>query len=577
MRFVHPSRPLPLWGHGVLLLGFVAVTVLVWMMPSVFLGGTPISAPTALLSARNFSATGLWVREDTLGRLLSTQAILAGGAVPSTLDGRLSTLLFSALSPWISWGAWGTWLFIPALLMGLALVPWWVAVRKEFDTRIAWVSTVILAWLPLTWHEAAHVSSYPLSYFFLYCCFASFVLLRRRWPLGAVAAAGTFFGLSVSAKDAFLVFLPFFLLAHAWVYRRSFTKVILGSALFLFCCGLMYTLPYVGDIQRYGYPVNQNLARIWPLGGEGRKQLKDGNYLHLYPDPYTYRFDRERFDADYLARLQEQSFLQQMQEAKLLVNFDVGAPGFLLWIGSGLWIFMHNIPSLFQAETVGGAFLWLFLLAGIRTLFRERRRLALCIGGLMFSSFLIINVVLHYEREHLMDFSWVFALLAALGIYSLGSTLSSAWGRRQTVLLWLMVALVSAQLIQENRLQMARAYAKSSVPWILSSAERLVDVVPLEGVIAVPYHVNTDESLALLTDRTMALFQESTVQRLLQEKALRKAWTSYGVTHAMGFSEVTSEEIRRQMPSIVIVPEVSMNDVRLPVSPMVQYLLHIVR
>lgn len=459
--------------------------------------------------------------------------------------------------------------------MALGIVAWWLFVYRVFGVRIAWIASAILALMPMYWQQALSLTNYPLAFLFLFCSFAAFVWIYHQSKLGALIVSGLFFGLSIAAKDAFLVFVPWYVIAYLWIFRRNW-KVGLGhTALFFACAGVMYLAPYAGDIRTYGYPVNQNLARVWPKMSEKTVELENASYLHLYPDPYTYYKDKERFDTEYVKQFESYPLIQKWQDAKVLISFGVGDIGFFGTLFSGFWIMFNSIPSFFQQALIGSVALWLFIIPGMVWLRREKTAMSWVALGLVITMYININLILHYEREHLMDIMWLLALLAALGVSSVSESLGRVWQLSTGKIMTIIVVVLLFQQLQANRLELAKLYAKNPVDRILATADAF-EKLPADAVVAVPLRVSEWESVRSMTDRTVILFQEETVNRLIAEKKVPVAFGEYGVTHVMGYSSGTTLGMTQAMPQVQVIAEPKVDGTP-KVTPFTQYLLHILK
>ena len=212
---MRPS-PFPLSAHVFLLFFFVAALCATYLFPTL-LAGHPHDI-SALLLARNVSATGLFVLTDALGRFLSGDGIASLG-ISSAADGRLSAVIFAQAARWIAWKNIVGWAGVSAFLTAISVVPWWFAVRRLADVRTAWIATVIFALLPLTWRQALFLENYQTAVLFLFLSIASFVHLSRHRPFAALLLSGVFFGLAVAAKDVFLIFVPWLVCGYLWEHR----------------------------------------------------------------------------------------------------------------------------------------------------------------------------------------------------------------------------------------------------------------------------------------------------------------------------------------------------------------------
>lgn len=564
-----PSLPLP--AHILLLLITVATAIFLYLFPTLLAGHPHDISP--LLLARNFAATGFFSITDALGRFLSTEGIRALG-VPSAADGRLSAVMFAQFSRWIAWGDLTGWAGVSAALAALALIPWWFAVRRLADVRTAWIATIIFALLPLTWKQALFLENYHAAVLFLFLSLVSFVSLSPRRPFAALLFSGVFFGLSAAAKDVFFIFVPWLVCGYLWEHRTQWKRALPGVLLFAAAAGGMYLLPYARDIRTLGYPVNQNLARIWP----GAQEMGNEIYLHLYPDPYTYFSDRAAFERRLLDGLSGLTPLERLQKEKILLNFGIGRQSLLRSFGNGLWLFLGAIPSFFHQATVGGVVLWLFLIPGVLTVWRRERRLAVHAIGLVASSFFVISFVLHFSREHLMDVSWVLAFFAAVGIAAVSDALARAWKKVSALRLSAAITVVVAlHLLQADRIETGRLFRASVVPRTLAVASAL-GTLPTGAAIAVPGHANPAQQYALLSNRTIALFQEETIGRLLDDGKLQEAFRLYGVTHAALYPPALGRRMRAAVPGLALVSLESIPAVHgQKPSAFLRWLLHVLR
>jgi len=372
---------------------------------------------------------------------------------------------------------------------------------------------------------------------------AAFVWLKDKRPMIAFLIAGVLFGASASAKDVFLIMIPW--IGGTFLWKRLWKE----GVVFFVATALVYLLPYISDISTLGYPVNQNIARVWP----GAEAIANETYLHLYPDPYTYYFDRVAFDVQFVEDATEKSFSDRMADEKVMLSYGLES-SVLRRIRLSMWLIVHDIPPFFQRQMAGGVFLWLFALPGIIALYKRDKSFVLWLLGLVISMYIVIRFVLLYEREHFMNIAWVYALFVGYGIAEL-STLQKRIGAG--LMTAVLVAVCALQLLQANRYEFAARYRRSTVADLRSTAETL-KALPESSVIAIDAHPSDIESLALLSDRTLVLFRESTVSR--------EAFEQYGVTHALDYE--------RETPAIDVASTAS--EVA-PPSAFTKWLIHLVR
>ncbi|MDA1292351.1 MAG: glycosyltransferase family 87 protein [bacterium] len=526
---------------------FCAGLIFVWSAPALLMGDGFGFFPH--MEARNFAETGMFSFTDTLGRILSTDLISIIG-VPSAADGRLSRVLIAWLSQWIAWGDLVLWTIAGSAVLAMGMLLWWATVLKLFGERAAWATLVITALMPVYFREAAWFDNYNLALTCLAASGAAFVWLKDKRPMIAFLIAGLLFGASISAKDVFLIMIPWIGVTFLW--KRQW----IGGTVFFVAAVAVYILPYISDISTLGYPVNQNIARVWPRA----EAIANETYLHLYPDPYTYYFNREVYDVQFISDAKDKSFSDRMADEKVMLSYGLES-SVLRRIRLSMWLIVHDIPPFFQRQTAGGVFLWLFALPGIIALYKRDRSFVMWLLGLVVSMYVVIRFVLMYEREHFMNIAWVFALFVGYGIAEL-STMQKKVG--VGLMTGVLVAVCVLQLLQANRYEFAARYRRSTVADLRGTAA-ILKALPKESIVAIDAHPSDVESLALLSNRTLVLFREFTIEDL-RDKGLRTVFDQYGVTHALDYAV--------QTPAIGISSE---NGVDAPPSAFTKWLIHFVR
>lgn len=535
-------RHWPLTVHIPFLVGFVVLIFGLWMLP-VLLAGFPYTLPGFHEQAQVFIDTGM---------------------LP-TGNGRLSTLIVWWFHSFISWQNIIGWSAVSAVALAAGLVPWWLSVRRFLGERIAWLSTVVLGLLPMYWIEALRLSGYSFALFFLFLGFAFFLALR---PLSRIAAAvvfGACFGAVLGSRDAFITFIPWFVCSYVWEERHRLLRAGTEAGVFLVVAYVVFTLPLLlnamqsqGTFMERAAVLLPSLARTVPTSG------------HLYPDNYTYTFERAAFDERLREQMQTASFLVRQQNAKMLYHYGVTKGGVITRLKNSVWLLLNVLPALFEEDTVGGPFLWLFIIPGIVVLARERRKLLLLLSGLWLSMELFLRFFFVFGRDHLMDIGWILALLAAVGIVAVAESVHVRWRRPSlSILILCIIILISAQLVTANRKQFARLYAHSEIPEMYAAAESLANV-PKDAVIAHPrkYHLFT------FSDRTNVNINSGTVDWLSEEGRLTAPFRHYGVTHIIGYDEERMRKILAVVPRVKVIP---LTKKGVAVTPFMQYLLHIVR
>lgn len=535
------NRSYPLWVHFCALFLGAGLLVMLLMLP-VWITGFP------------FDFSRLW----------GVRQLIETGKMPSG-DGRLHTLLLAFVYPWMSWSNLSGWVLVSAILFALSLMAWWWAVIRLFDKRIAWASTVIIALLPLYWLEVYYVRGYTLGMLLLFLSFVTFVWMVPYSRVLALIFSGVFFGWAIASKDAFITFLPWYVLAYLWLYRSCWKKACVGCVLFLVFTLLAYSAPALPQTLKSTEGLSERVTMLFPF--LQRSQVPSG---HFYPDRYTEDFEKEIFETQLEEDLPTMPFLERMRTQKYALRFGIGDT-VLAQLSNSVWLLLNQLPYLVHQDTAGGLFLWLFIIPGGIVLYRQRRDLFWMMTGLIVSMELLIRFILHFQRMHLMNVAWVLALVAGIGIVDVVERL---WKEKkgQQVFLVIVCFITMGQLLQTNRKQLARLYQHSDVPWILAQSKVLKNI-PEESMTAHPL----GNQPFFLADRAYIGFRPETLDRLLRDGKLRTVFTHYGVTHVMGFESDLTNRIVRAIPTIKTVPLASRADAKIQVTPWMNYLLHLVR
>ncbi|OGJ56892.1 hypothetical protein A3H90_03365 [Candidatus Peribacteria bacterium RIFCSPLOWO2_02_FULL_55_36] len=536
----HRHRPIGV--HLSFLIGFIVLIFGLWMLP-VLLAGFPYVLPGFHEEAQVFMDTGM---------------------LP-TGNGRLGTLIVWWLHTFLRWQNIIGWSAVSAAAFAAGLVPWWFSVRRLFDVQVAWLSTVVLGLLPMYWIEALRLSGYSFALFFLFLGFAFFLALRPRSRMAAIVAFGVCFGAVLGSRDAFIALLPWFVCAYVFAERRKLLRAGIDAAVFLAVAYVSFTLPlFFNALHTQGSLIERTAVLLPPFE---RTVPTPG---HLYPDDYTYEFERTAFDERLRQEMKTASFLVRQQNAKMLYHYGVTKNDVVTRLKNSVWLFLNALPALFMEDTVGGPFLWLFIIPGIAVLAAERRKFLAFLMGLWLSMEFLLRFFFVFGRDHLMDVGWILALLAAVGIVVVAESVHARWRRSSLIVLTLgIVILMSAQLVTANRKQFARLYAHSEVPEMYA-AEEVLAHLPKGAVVAHPrkHHLFT------FSDCTHVSINRGTVDWLSEEGRLAAPFRHYGVTHIIGYDEEQTRKILAAVPRVKILPLVERG---VPLTPLTKYLLHVVR
>ncbi|MFA6039765.1 MAG: glycosyltransferase family 39 protein [Candidatus Peribacteraceae bacterium] len=536
--------PGPRWQAALMVVCCLAL-VLFWMLPAILAGYPPFLPGIEM--ARDFSETGMF----------------------SANIARLMTLFLSAMhAAGIGWRDSMGWTWLNASLMSASVVAFWLLVRRLFGAGTAWVATLIYALMPMYWLEAVKMDGYALGLLLTFLSALVFLTLSKRHFWVAVILSGLLLGFAVSARDALVTFVPWVCLTFLWIYRRSWKKGVLAAFLFGSLSVAGYLSPLLVPVLNADGGLRERTSLFLSSIG-----TRDAGLNHLYPDDYTYEFNRADYDAMLRQKAASGSFLDRRNNESYRLLFGVEPATSLARLKAGLWVFLNQFPSLIFPQTVGGAFLWLFIIPGIVVLWRRHRPLMLFYLGMILWMELVVRFALLYTRSHLMDVGWGLAIFAGAGVMAVAPVLQREWKRWSTgALVALLTAIIALQLVQANRKEFATYYVKSPVLETYAATAAL-DVLPLGAVVA---HPNRWTLFTFKGYKNAAMIHADTIARLAPQGKIAEPFEYYKVSHLIGYTDEDIALIKKALPNLQVV-KYEVNSSAVKVTPLLQYLLHLFR
>ncbi len=531
--------------QSVLLVVCSVLLVFFWMLPALLAGYPPFLPGIEM--ARDFMETGVF----------------------SNNIARVMTLFLGVMhTAGIGWRDSMGWALLNASLMAASVMVFWFLVRRLFGAGTAWVSALVYALMPMYWLEALKTDGYALAFLLAFLSALVFVLLSKKHLWIAIILSALLLGFSISARDALVTFVPWVCCAFLWIFRRSWKKAALAAFLFGAFSVVGYLSPLLVPVLHANGSLKDRAALFVSSIGS-----RDSGLNHLYPDDWTYQFDRTAYDKILLDKAQNGSFLDRRADESYLMLFGVEKTTLLGRLKAGTWSFVNQIPSLIFPETVGGAFLWLFIIPGIVVLWRKHRPLMLFYLGSILWMEVVVRFVLLYTRSHLMDVGWGLAIFAGAGVMALAPVLHREWKKWAAgALVVLMAFLIGLQLVQANRKDFASYYTKSPVPETYA-ATAVLDTLPSDAVVA---HPSKWTLFTFKGYKNAVMIHPDTIARLAPENRLAEPFTYYKVTHIIGYSDEDVAAIKKVLPHIQVVTyDVGSSPVK--VTPFLQYLLHLFR
>jgi hypothetical protein len=562
-------------------LTIACLAVLVWYAPIIFKGyNFTTTGSDALVRARNFALSGRYSSESDLNVILAPSLIASQGA-ESNQGNKLATVFHGYLIKFFNLDNNNVVVLANCFVLALSLLFLSLAIYYTFGFRTAFFFSLIYIFLPTVWRlpqvMVAHQS--PLlwfSLFFLFFSLGSRGFIRedfnfKFFPHGLFLFwAGIFLALGCLSKESFLVFaaiLFFFLIWHKPI-RKYVLYIFIPFTLLL----AVFWLP--------SFMVGKNIY-LSSFSSQTDQKLGGadfGYYAHLYPDPYTYHFDKENF-LDHKFNLTNLDTMERLGREKILINTGQLPISFLEKIKIGLSLFCRHLFRFFSITEIGGPFIFLLFFLGLAVLgFKEyffsaedetqiedkiekigaRTYWLKFISCVVLFSFLFLSFAHFGGRNYLMEFAWLIALGVALGMILLVEQLNKRfvnWPRKIMELFLLLIVIYN--LVLCGHVMWGQSYNQSEIPLLAVYINKIKNTqLNEESIIAMPvvsagcaYNINFN------TGRSVVVFAPETITQLLENKKLEEIFKKFKVTHLLGYTPELTVKIVKNIPGVIVITD----------------------
>ncbi|MDP3052240.1 MAG: hypothetical protein Q8N42_01900 [bacterium] len=290
------------------------------------------------------------------------------------------------------------------------------------------------------------------------------------------------------------------------------------------------------------------------ITGHTTKANVDLAELHLFPDAYTYYFEKESFLNDF--KNQDLGISENIETKKVLANYGFGKITFFERGRVGIYALSQHLFRFFSLQEFGGPFIFLLLILGFIYLKKKNKFLYNFSLYWMVISLFIFAFVILVSRNHLMDFIWPITLIISLGVFYLLQSIKEQFGLKKTILINIaIIVLILYHLFLVNRVVLGTAYDSDSVPRILAYTREInkIDIKDNEAVIAIPGDIpGQDLSLAYLTNKSFVIFRAETLEKLLKENKTDMAFEKFKVKYILGYSDLLSGKIIKETKALNI-------------------------
>lgn len=514
------------------------VTGLVWYSPFLFKGYSPDAANDQLVLARNLQKTGKYSMHNDRSVLLSSNEVALNGG-PSTIGNRLTANLYSKIIGYAGIMDIGDFVLISVVINSLTLLALAFLVYYLFGVKIALIFSFVYALLPTNWRTVYALGNYEFALLFLSLFLLLFFMGRDR-KFGQVyfVFSGAFLSLAVLTKEAFLVALP--VIFVYLLIKKKYKMIIFTFAPVIIIMSIFYLPGFFG-----GDNIYKGLILKTPAEEKLDYSLAD----HLYPDYYTFRFDREDFLKQYEnVKKGGDGFIKSLMAKKTADNVGTDNLGLAGRLVVGSYLLATHIARFFSLEELGGAFVFLIGLLGFVYLKRRDLFLRNLLGWWIAGSVLLFSYGALAGRNHLVDFGFAIGLFVSLGVAYLSEILAGCfnWGEKKK--LWMIIFVVlffGYGLLTVDHVVWGKAY-DSGIPKIHTYAGMIKQKNISDGEV-VAANIRADESITLnlLTDQSLVLFRPETMEKIIKQGKTKEVFEFFGIRHLLGYSPDLSERLAK--------------------------------
>ena len=539
---------------AILLVVIFISAVGIWYSPVLFKGRPAAIVRTNQLLARNISEYNVFSFESEKFVTLNTSRIKDEGA-PSS-DGQkllptISAKIYTYLGPLSDNQS----ALLAIVVSALTLVFFAALVLQIFGPVETIVFSLAYLLIPTLWLTSMEAGFYEYSLFFLSIGLFLFFGKLKWKPIILYISTGIFLALAISSRTAIALIMPTLLL-WMWFYnKKSILPVFISFTATLIALSLMFQAIF-------GTSTNSYLALVGVKIEEHRDFWHIG---HLYTDPYTYLYEKEDF-LEMKRTEMNQGGMSALDTTQYLSNIESERVPFSSRFILNMSLLTGHLSKMVALEVVGGAFIFLLFLLGIKPLYEKDKKLTHFLLLWIVTTILLCSFVVLVQRNHIMDFGFAYALFTSLGVIYLAKLLSqNITIRNKTIpkIYWVLflTLITSYHLLTSAHAAFARIWDQDSYRLLQRQTQALKNAnLSTQDIVATPARVYQQHTLAYRTDTSMINFNENTIIKLLKENKLAFAFSEFEVTHTIGFNDLLNEQIASSTNVTII----STEDITLP-------------
>ena len=524
---------------GFLLLVFLA-GFSVWYSPVLFKGYAPYKMTEIMPIAKNLSQTGKFSMEDRQSIFLPTSLINEKGEI-ATSGNKLSARLYAALFKVFGVLGPNQLVMFSAAINSLSIAIFAFIVLSLFGFGMAGLFSAIYIFIPYNLESVYSLGTYEFSIFFIALFFLFFLLGRgKRHEMAFLSISAIFLVLASFSREVFFLLISI-IPAFFWFSGKK-RHIIYFLAPIVLAISVFYLPSFFGKGGGNSYS-----SSFFAEMTEKQKFMDSTFYEHLYPDPYTYHFEKKEFLYGHKEKIDKMSFVEKLLQKKTMANLGIGNIGLIDRFLLGVVLLFTHLSRFFSLEIFGGTFVLMFSLMGLYSMKKKDKEFykfsIYWLGGTMF----LLSFVVLVSRSHLRDFNWLFPLLASLGIIFLWDVIKDKLnisGKSGAVLLSAIPIIFIYHLVLVDHVVFGKVYDGNPSLTVEAYADKIKEKnIGDEDVIAIGLNSKEEIVLSYLADKSMVIFTPNTVKKLMEEKKLREIFDNFGVKYFLGYDDKLSLEI----------------------------------
>lgn len=492
------------------------------LYPSIHRGYFNEATINLLGISKNLALAGEYSTDNDKAVVLSSSRI-KGEGVKAQIGNNLTTILYSEIFKTFGFKQ-EIPFYLSIILFALSSALLFLLVLRMFNLELALIVALLDVFMPFVAQGANKPGYYEFAFVFFFISFL-FYFDKKKVSNTRLILAGLFFGLAAVSRNAFTIsFLP--LIAYDYFKERSLKRIFYLAIPFLIIAGIFLAPDYLSGETEYSFMTVSHRTRF------------DG---HLFPDPYTYYFEKDEF-------LKDVSLIKEPDNEQFVSQYGVKTP-LQYKLYSYYNSFRFYLTRCFALINFGGPLILALIILGAIILHKKRKDLVKFFLGWFGFLYIILIILKTNNWDHFLEIRFPLMLLAGIGAYWIIIKISASLknpilkcGAAALFLLAIAVHLVGCEkwlfhdLYRNSFMEKAPALSEAIKQAEISDD----DVVAVNYLNTAPYYLN------YYIDKSFVYFDKETVSRLLRENKLKTGFDFFGVTAMIGSDQDQLAQVKEQ-------------------------------